>query len=70
MVQNIAYSAPKPITFLLPDILADWPYERLLHPDYGTVDVESTNWVNHNNLFSERAQRSFNKAYFGQWYYD
>jgi len=50
----------------LPDILADWPYERLLHPDYGTVDVESTNWVNHNNLFSERAQRSFNKAYFGQ----
>lgn len=66
MVQDTAFSTPKPITFSLPDILVDWPYERLLHPDYGTIDVESTNWVNNNNLFSERAQRSFNKAFFGQ----
>jgi len=66
MVQDIACSTPKPVTFLLPDILAAWPYKQLLHPDYGTVNVESTNWVNYYNFFSNKAQRSFNKSRFGQ----
>ena len=70
MVQTIACSNPKPIMFLLPNILAAWPYKQLLHPDYGTVNVESANWVNAYNLFSEKAQRSFNKSHFGQSYHD
>ena len=70
MVQTITCSNPKPITFLLPDILTAWPYTQLLHPDYSTVNVESANWVNAYNLFSEKAQRSFNKSRFGQWYHD
>jgi len=37
VIQTIALNTPKPIMFLLPDILAAWPYKELLHPDYGTV---------------------------------
>ena len=59
MTQTITCSTPKSITFLLPEILTAWPYMQLLHPDYGTVNVESTNWVNDYNFFSEKAQRSF-----------
>ena len=70
MAQTIACSNPKPIIFSLPNILAAWPYIQLLHPDYGTVNVESANWVNAYNLFSEKAQRSFNKSHFGQSYHD
>jgi len=66
MAQTIACSNPKPIIFSLPNILAAWPYIQLLHPDYGTVNVESANWVNAYNLFSEKAQLSFNKSRFGQ----
>ncbi|KXN85516.1 Delta(6)-protoilludene synthase [Leucoagaricus sp. SymC.cos] len=65
MVQNTLRAAPKPVTFLLPDFLAEWPYERHRHSDYGLVDVESANWVNENQLFSENAQRSFDKSLFG-----
>jgi len=36
-----------------------------LHPDYGTVDLESANWVNDSNLFSRSAQLSFDKSLFG-----
>jgi len=66
MAQATALNTPKPIIFLLPDILAAWPYKQLLHSDYGTVNVESVNWVNDYNLFSKKAQRSFNKSRFGQ----
>ncbi|KAF5350098.1 hypothetical protein D9756_009238 [Leucocoprinus leucothites] len=65
MVQNIVPNVPKPVTFLLPDFLAEWPYERRLHPDFGTVDVEAADWVNENRLFNEKAQRSFDKSLFG-----
>jgi len=63
MVQNLSTSTP--VTFLFPDILVDWPYESLLHPDYGTVDLESANWVNDSHLFSQSAQQSFDKSLFG-----
>jgi len=66
VIQTIALNTPKPIMFLLPDILAAWPYKELLHPDYGTVNVESTNWVNDYNFFSKKAQRSVEKSLYGQ----
>jgi len=66
MVQTIALSTPKPITCLLPDILAAWPYKRLLHPDYDTISVESTDWVNDYNFFSERVRKSVEKSLLGQ----
>jgi len=69
MVQTIALSTPRPITCLLPDILAAWPYKRILHPDYGTVSVESTDWVNHYDFFSERVRKSVEKSLFSQWYH-
>ena len=67
MVQTTALKTLKSIIFLLPDFLAAWPYMQRLHPDYGTINVESTNWVIGYNLFSEEAQKSFNKCRFGQW---
>jgi len=70
MVQTTALETLKSIIFLLPDILAAWPYMKRLHPDYDTVNVESTNWVIGYNLFSEKAQKSFNKSRFGQWQHD
>jgi len=63
MVQNS--STGTPVSFSLPDILVNWPYEPLLHPSYGIVDLESTNWVNDSHLFSPEAQRSFDKSLFG-----
>jgi len=65
MVQTTALETLKPIIFLLPDILAAWPYKQRLHPDHGTIDVESTNWVIGYSFFSEKAQKSFNKSRFG-----
>ena len=67
MVQTTGLKTLKSITFLLPDVLAAWPYMQRLHPDYDTVNVESTNWVIGYNLFSEKAQKSFDKCRFGQW---
>jgi hypothetical protein len=64
MVQNVIPTS-KNVNFLLPDFLAEWSYERCLHSDYGTVDVESANWVNEHHLFSEKAQKSFDKSLFG-----
>jgi len=66
MIQTTALKTLKSIIFLLPNFLAVWPYMQRLHPDYGTVNVESTNWVIGYNLFSEKAQKSFNKSHFGQ----
>jgi len=63
MVQNSGTCTP--VSFSLPDILVNWPYEPLLHPNYGIVDLESTNWVNDSHLFSPKAQRSFDKSLFG-----
>jgi len=56
MVQTTALKTFKSIIFLLPDFLAAWPYKQRLHPDYGTVNVESTNWVNDYDFFNEKAQ--------------
>ncbi|KAL9708962.1 hypothetical protein Ac2012v2_007778 [Leucoagaricus gongylophorus] len=61
----VSFRTSKPDTFLLPDILADWPYEQRLHPDHGIVDLESANWVNDSHLFSKRAQQSFDKYLLG-----
>jgi len=30
---------------------------KLMHPDYGIVDLESANWINDSCLFSEKAQQ-------------
>ena len=66
MAQTIALSTAKAINFLLPDILAAWPYKQLLHPDYGTINAESTNWVNDCSFFNEKAQESIEKSLLGQ----
>jgi len=66
MVQTVTLKTLKSIIFLLPDFLAAWPYMQRLHPNYGTVNVESTNWVIKYDLFNKKAQRSFNKSRFGQ----
>jgi hypothetical protein len=68
MVQAFNHTSRGPINFLLPDFMAQWPYERRLHPDYGTVDVESADWVNDLHLFSEKAQKSFNRSLFGEYH--
>jgi len=63
MVQNS--STCTPVSFSLPNILVNWPYEPLLHSDYGSVDLESANWVNDSHLFNPKAQLSFDKSLFG-----
>jgi hypothetical protein len=69
MVQTLIHNSRGPINFLLPDFMAQWPYQRRLHPDYGTVDLESADWVNGLQLFSQKAQRSFNASLFGEYDY-
>jgi hypothetical protein len=67
MVQQI--TTQRPINFLLPDFMAHWPYERRLHPDFGTVDVDSAAWVNEHRFFGAKAQKSFDASLFGECCY-
>ncbi len=64
MKQNFDHK--KSITFSLPDFLAQWPYERVLHPEFGTVDVDSATWVSGLHFFNEKSQRSFDASLFGK----
>lgn len=63
MEQHLVHK--KSITFSLPNFLAHWPYERLLHPNFGTVDVESATWVNAHHLFNDKSQNLFDASLFG-----
>jgi hypothetical protein len=56
----------RPINFLLPEFMIHWPYERRLNTDFGTVDVDSANWVNEHRLFSAKAQKSFKASLTGE----
>ncbi|KAG6889178.1 hypothetical protein C0995_003089 [Termitomyces sp. Mi166 len=46
--------------FILPDILAEWPWKRNIHPLSGSqVKAEATVWIQSFNGFTLRVQRTF-----------
>ncbi|THH07387.1 hypothetical protein EW146_g9336, partial [Bondarzewia mesenterica] len=50
--------------FHLPDVLAHWPWVRSINPLYEEVRDESAAWVESFKLFSEKAQKAFNRCDF------
>ncbi|EMD35369.1 hypothetical protein CERSUDRAFT_96486 [Gelatoporia subvermispora B] len=51
--------------FHLPDILANWPWPRLVNPHYQKVSVESDAWFRSLHAFGPKAQTAFEACNFG-----
>lgn len=53
-----------PETFVLPDLLAGWPFDCEWNPCQDIV-AESTAWTESYNPFTPKAQKAFNRCQFG-----
>lgn len=53
-------------TFRLPDTMADWPWRRLIHPDYEEVKAASEAWFRGCKTFTPKSQDAFEKGNFGK----
>ena len=51
--------------FILPNILANYPWPRHLNPHYDVVAPESSKWTESFQAFSPKAQKSFNRCDIG-----
>ncbi|KAH9478062.1 Delta(6)-protoilludene synthase [Psilocybe cubensis] len=63
-VPNAAPSQDTPF-YILPDVLRDWPYKRMISPHYRAARAESGKWLESFRPFSPEAQIIFNKCDFG-----
>lgn len=54
----------EPTTFVLPDLLANWPFDPKPNPNEDIV-AESTAWVESFHAFDSKAQDAFNRCKFG-----
>ncbi|KAK0458907.1 terpenoid synthase [Desarmillaria tabescens] len=52
-------------TFILPDLLANWPFRCFHNPLSDEVVPASAAWIEGYNIFDERAQKAFNRCNFG-----
>ncbi|KAI0371441.1 terpenoid synthase [Pilatotrama ljubarskyi] len=52
-------------TLCLPDFMANWPWQRRLHPLYEEVAAESTAWIRSFAPFTPESQLAFEKGEFG-----
>ncbi|KAK7691180.1 hypothetical protein QCA50_006283 [Cerrena zonata] len=51
-------------TLHIPDILRNWPWQRMLSPYYAVCKAESAAWCDSFNAFSPKAQAKFNRCDF------
>jgi len=56
---------PPKTTFMLPDLLANWPFKRTINQAFSTVAPISAEWIEDFKAFDAKTQRSFNKCNFG-----
>lgn len=52
-------------TFILPDLLANWPFRCTHNPLSDQIVPASAAWIESYNIFDERAQKAFNRCNFG-----
>ncbi|KAF8176079.1 terpenoid synthase [Pholiota molesta] len=54
----------EPPSYILPDTLRNWPYERIISPYYRAAQAESVEWLESFHPFTPQAQKAFNKCDF------
>lgn len=65
-----AMIAIEPTSYMLPNILRDWPYEdRLINTYYRLVQAESVDWLESFRPFTPAAQKAFNKCDFSMYFH-
>ncbi|KAK6980733.1 terpene cyclase [Favolaschia claudopus] len=55
-----------PQKIYLPETTKQWPWPRLLHPDYEKVSAESNTWFQGFKPFNKKSQYAFDKCDFGR----
>ncbi|KAF8168816.1 terpenoid synthase [Mycena galopus ATCC 62051] len=55
---------PTSTEIILPNTMADWPWERRINPHFETVKIESESWFRTFKAFSPKAQIAFEKCDF------
>ncbi|KAH9477941.1 Delta(6)-protoilludene synthase [Psilocybe cubensis] len=53
-----------PLTYILPDPLRNWPYERIINPHFERVKAESAAWTKSFEQFSPSVQAAFDEGVF------
>ena len=54
--------------YRLPDIVAQWPWPRMLNPHYQEAKAESAQWLRDFKALDAKAQRSFDLCDFCKYY--
>ncbi|KAK0458925.1 terpenoid synthase [Desarmillaria tabescens] len=54
-----------PVTFVLPDLMAGWPFKTMPNPHATKINAESAAWVQSYDAFNAKAQRTFDRCNFG-----
>ncbi len=54
-----------PVTFVLPDLMAGWPFKTTPNPHATKINAESAAWVQSYDAFNAKAQRTFDRCNFG-----
>lgn len=57
----------EPPSYILPDTLRNWPYERIISPYYRAAQAESVAWLESFHPFTPQAQKAFNKCDFSEY---
>jgi hypothetical protein len=53
--------------FYLPDLVAQWPWPRVLNQHYAEAKPESDDWLRSFEALDAKSQRSFDRCNFGEW---
>ena len=53
--------------FYLPDLVAQWPWPRVLNQHYAEAKPESDEWLRSFEALDAKSQRSFDRCDFGEW---
>jgi hypothetical protein len=53
-------------TFIVPDLLSQWPWQRRLSPYYEACKEESGSWLRSFHIFDEKSQDAFDRCEFSE----
>ena len=65
-IDSVVTASKRPQTFLhIPDMLANWPWQRRINPLYEEVTAEGNAWLRSLAPFNPKSQIAFEKCNFG-----
>ena len=65
---HLSKMASTPRLLYLPETLTNWPWPRVIRPEYEEVAAESHEWVKSFQPFDEKSQYAFEKCNFGPFF--